>query len=148
MTSKPTPGRDPEGEQLEVRLDVTFPADVNQISPVVDRVVEIARQVQGETGKELEIGLALTEALANAVKHGCGEDPAKTVQCRVLSEPSGALVIVVRDSGPGFDPKSVASPTSGDNLYFDHGRGIHLIRQLMDEVHYERNGTELHMRKN
>lgn len=147
MSDQPTPGRSPEKEKLQVRLDISFPAGVDHISALVERVVNIAREVQGESGKELEIGLALTEALANAVKHGCKEDPTKTVQCRVFSDAAGAILIVVRDSGPGFDPASVPSPMGAENIFFDHGRGIHMIRQLMDEVHYEAGGTELHMKK-
>ncbi|HZR01988.1 MAG TPA: ATP-binding protein, partial [Burkholderiales bacterium] len=57
------------------------------------------------------------------------------------------ITIVVRDSGPGFDPERVPDPTQGEGLASDHGRGIYLIRQLMDEVRYERHGTELHMKK-
>jgi anti-sigma regulatory factor (Ser/Thr protein kinase) len=56
------------------------------------------------------------------------------------------MLIVVRDSGPGFEPKEVANPLGVEGLQSDHGRGILLIRGLMDEAHYERGGTELHMR--
>jgi anti-sigma regulatory factor (Ser/Thr protein kinase) len=55
------------------------------------------------------------------------------------------MVIVVRDSGPGFEPKEVPDPLSPEGLQSNHGRGIQLIRGLMDEAHYERGGTELHM---
>jgi serine/threonine-protein kinase RsbW len=41
----------------------------------------------------------------------------------------------------------VPNPTEGDALYNDHGRGIYMINQLMDEVKFEKNGTEIHMRK-
>jgi len=145
MTSTPAPGQQPCDRKL--RLDVTFPADVNRIAEVVDRVAAIVRETHGETEKEMEIALALTEALANAVKHGCKNDPSKTVQCRVATEPSGTMVIVVRDSGEGFDPSLVPNPMQSENINLDHGRGLHMIRQLMDEVHYERHGTEIHMTK-
>ena len=53
---------------------------------------------------------------------------------------------VVRDPGPGFDPASIPSPIMGENIYATHGRGIFLINQLVDEVQFERNGAEIHMR--
>jgi serine/threonine-protein kinase RsbW len=57
------------------------------------------------------------------------------------------MLIIVRDPGEGFDPSSVPSPVIGQNVFSTHGRGIYLINQLMDEVRYERGGTEIHMRK-
>ena len=54
---------------------------------------------------------------------------------------------VVRDPGEGFDPKSVPSPVEGEQLYSAHGRGIYLINELMDEVRFEKGGSEIRMRK-
>ena len=54
---------------------------------------------------------------------------------------------MVRDPGPGFDPKSIPSPIQGREIYETHGRGIYLINLLMDEVRYEKNGAEIVMRK-
>jgi serine/threonine-protein kinase RsbW len=57
------------------------------------------------------------------------------------------MLIVVRDPGEGFNPQSVPSPVMGQNVFSEHGRGIFLINQLMDEVRFERGGTEIHMKK-
>jgi anti-sigma regulatory factor (Ser/Thr protein kinase) len=57
------------------------------------------------------------------------------------------MLIVVRDPGPGFDPDQIPSPIQGQNLYSTGGRGIYLINQLMDEVRFEKGGTEIHMVK-
>ena len=54
---------------------------------------------------------------------------------------------MVRDPGNGFDPAKVPCPTDEQNVFSEHGRGIYLINALMDEVRYERNGAEIHMRK-
>ena len=91
--------------------------------------------------------LALQEALANAVRHGCKNDPEKTVQCVVACEVDRGMLIIVRDPGEGFDPAQIPSPLVGQNLFSTHGRGIYLINQLMDEVRFEQGGTEIHMRK-
>ena len=53
----------------------------------------------------------------------------------------------MRNPGEGFDPTSIANPTMGQNIYATQGRGIFLINQLMDEVHFEQGGTEIHMKK-
>ncbi len=94
---------------------------------------------------EMEIALALQEALANARLHGCKGDATKTIDCRVVLNDS-SLVIVIRDPGEGFDPGSVADPLSSEGMQRFSGRGVYLIRQLMDEVAYGANGTELTMR--
>ena len=140
MSTHSTPSARP------TRLDISFPADVKRVGEVVDKVVALTHQLHGETGKEQEIALALTEALANAVKHGSKNDPSLKVQCQVIAEGS-ALTIIVRDSGPGFDPSSVANPLELAGLTADPYRGLHMIRQLMDEVRFERNGAEIHMTK-
>lgn len=60
---------------------------------------------------------------------------------------SSDVVILVRDPGEGFSPSAVSNPLAADNLHSTHGRGIYLINQLMDEVSFERNGSEIRMRK-
>jgi serine/threonine-protein kinase RsbW len=99
------------------------------------------------SGHEDDIELALSEALANAVVHGAGMDPTKTVECDVACDEEHGMLIVVRDPGPGFDPEKIADPCCGENIYSSHGRGIYMINQLMDEVHFRKNGTEIHMIK-
>ncbi|MFZ3212041.1 MAG: ATP-binding protein [Terriglobales bacterium] len=140
--ASPAPGQ----SQPQTKLDITFPAQVDRIGGLVEKVVALARQLHGETGKEEEIALALTEALANAVKHGSKNDPSLQVQCQVITA-GPAMTIIVRDSGPGFDPASVANPLELAGLTADHGRGLHMIRQLVDEVRFERNGAEIYMTK-
>src|SRR5215467_12424978 len=129
------------------KLDVTISADPAAINGVVDGVMQIARQMKCAEGKEFEIELALREALANAIVHGCHNDPAKKVECCVVCSESSDLVIVVRDPGEGFVLSAVPNPLAAENLISTHGRGIYLINQLMDEVSFERNGAEIRIRK-
>lgn len=130
-----------------MRLEVTFAADINSISPVVDGMMKLVSQMGYAAGKEYEVETALREALANAIIHGCKKDPGKQVQCCVACDEENGMLIVVRDPGEGFDLASLPNPIMGQNVYSDHGRGIYLINRLMDEVRYERGGTEIHMRK-
>jgi serine/threonine-protein kinase RsbW len=134
-------------DKLMIRIEVTLNADPTAISPVVEGIMEMARRMDCASGKEFEIETALREALANAILHGCKNDSTKKVQCCVACDEEHGLLIVVRDPGPGFEPTEVPDPLRGENVYSNHGRGIYLINQLMDEVRFERNGTEIHMRK-
>ena len=129
------------------KLDVTISADPNAISGVVDGVMQIAREMKCAEGNELAIELALREALANAIVHGCDNDPSKKLECCVACTESSDVVIVVRDPGEGFNPSTLPNPLAAENLQATHGRGIYLINQLMDEVSFERNGAEIRMRK-
>lgn len=133
--------------KLRLRMNFQVPGNVNSITPVVDGVLHIAKQIGCGQGKEFEIEMCVREALANAIIHGCKNNPGKIVEVCLACDESRGMLIVVRDPGEGFNPEKVASPLQGQNIFSDHGRGIYLITQLMDEVHFERGGTEIHMRK-
>jgi len=57
------------------------------------------------------------------------------------------IVIIVTDPGPGFSPDILSDPKRRENLYADNGRGVYLIRQLMDEVSFTGCGNEIRMWK-
>ena len=150
-SSPPPDGAQPpvhfDPAKLELKLSVTLSADRNAVDQVVRSVMNVVRDNGCSPGREDDIELALAEALANAVVHGAKNDPSKTVECDVACNQEGAILIVVRDPGPGFDPSQIADPCTGENIYSHHGRGIFLINQLMDEVRFHKNGTEIHMIK-
>jgi serine/threonine-protein kinase RsbW len=132
---------------LIVRVAHRLPADVNMISPVVAEVMKVVGEMGCANGQEFEIELALREALANAIQHGGKNDPSKEIECCVACDRERGMLIIVRDPGGGFDPNELPSPLLGANLFSTHGRGIFLINQLMDEVRFEKGGTEIHMVK-
>jgi serine/threonine-protein kinase RsbW len=140
-------GMEIDARQFPAQREFALPAEPESISDMVDGIMAFIAQSGCATGKEPEISLALQEALANAVIHGAGGDASKTVYCTVGCSPTEGVVIVVRDPGSGFDPDEVKNPLSATGLTAEHGRGVHLIRELMDDVKYERNGTQLTMRK-
>ena len=129
------------------RLNLVVPADPASIDRVSEGVMHVLRErgLQGDDEERVE--LALQEALANAVRHGCQGDPTKQLQCIVTTDDSGEVVIVVRDPGSGFDPGAVPSPLEPDRIFRSSGRGIFLINQLMDEVSFAEGGREIRMRK-
>ena len=82
----------------------------------------------------LNVPVALTEAVSNAILRGNGDDPAKHVHVRARVD-AECLVVEVGDEGPGFDlDASLVDPTTPDNLDREDGRGLFLMRKLMDSV--------------
>ncbi len=137
----------PENSGLSDLVDLSVPADSEAIASVVDTVTETLERLEVPEQKRFEVALAVQEALANAVVHGCGNDPSKKVRCQLKGDPQGRILISVTDPGPGFKPDQVADPMRREGVYADHGRGVYLIRQLMDEVHFASNGSEIRMWK-
>jgi serine/threonine-protein kinase RsbW len=135
-----------ESKNLILKLRKTLEGRIEAIPPFVQGLMEVVQSMGCAAGKEREVEVALIEALANAVQHGCKNDPTKMVEVCVACDESRRLLIVIRDPGPGFDPSAIPNPIVGQNLFATHGRGIFLINQLVDEVHYEKGGTEIHMK--
>ena len=146
MSNEPLTQCEFDSGNLLVKVDMTIPGDINAISPVIEKVLAVVTEMGCAAGREFEIELALNEALTNAIKHGSAHDPSKQIQCCVACDHTRGMLIVVRDPGPGFDPASIPNPVVGQNLFSTSGRGIYLINQLMDEVRFEKGGTEIHMR--
>lgn len=128
-------------------FELRLPGEVRAISAATDSISAKLQQLQIPEEKQMEIILAVQEAFANAIVHGCNNDPSKEVCCRLEQYENGRILIVVSDPGPGYSPQHVPDPMEGDHIYQDHGRGIYIIRQLMDEVTFERNGSQIRMWK-
>ncbi len=122
-------------------------SEIGQISPLVDWLMRLIVSSGCICGEEEFVELALREALSNAMLHGNRGDASKLVHVHCLCECGRGVSVVVRDQGPGFDPNKVPDPLAFENLGAEHGRGIHLMKLAMDEVFFERGGTEVHMRK-
>jgi serine/threonine-protein kinase RsbW len=122
-------------------------SEIDAISPFVDELMLKIRETHCDPGSEFAIELALREALANAVLHGNREDSGKKVHVLCECDEGSGVSLVIRDEGPGFDPGAVPDPLAPENLGAEHGRGILLMKQFMDEIYFERGGTEVHMKK-
>jgi GAF domain-containing protein len=129
------------------QLNIVIPADTAAMQKVTAGVNELLASKDWPKNEMVEVELAVQEALVNAIRHGCGNDPNKQVQCCVTFDATGELVIVVRDPGPGFDVTALPNPLEGDNLFKGSGRGVFLINQLMDTVEFTDGGRKVLMRK-
>ena len=96
-------------------------------------------------GRNSAFYIAMSEALANAVTHGNRNAPSRKVYVRWTCEPDGALSILIRDEGNGFNPGDIATAKDAGE---DRNRGIPLMKSYMDDVQFRHNGTEVYMRMN
>ena len=133
------------GSLLEI--DAWIHSEVKAISPLVERLMRVIEGSHCITGEEHAVQLALREALNNAVVHGNRLDADKLVHVRCRCKVGKGISLIVSDQGQGFDPLAVSDSVTVENLEADHGRGIHLMKLAMDEVSFERRGTEVHMCK-
>jgi serine/threonine-protein kinase RsbW len=132
--------------EMRESLNLSVAAEPDSIGQATDSVLSNLVALGIPEDKRAAIGLAVQEALANAARHGCNNDPSKRIQCQVRHGEGDRILIVITDPGPGFDaPQS--TPASLPDVYNDHGRGIFLIQQLMDEVQFDQGGTVIKMWK-
>ena len=138
-------GKSPRSSVLEI--DSWMPSKIEAISPFVERLMLLLEGSQCVLGAEFNVEIALREALANAVVHGNREHPTAKVRIRCRCRPGKELSIMVTDQGKGFDFGKRAGNGLISDLLSEDGRGILLMKAYMDHVHFERGGSEVHMRK-
>jgi serine/threonine-protein kinase RsbW len=130
-----------------VGLRNTLPSDIGIVAPFIDQLMNFISRFRVADDCNFEIELALREALVNAIVHGNQNDPRKRVYVNCRCTTDGEVSITVEDEGDGFEHDAVPDPTSPDHQLRTHGRGIYLIRTLMDEVDFKQGGSIVHMRK-
>jgi serine/threonine-protein kinase RsbW len=131
--------------QQAIPKEFIFRGDLESMVAARESIMDFIKEHCPGEDEEIDIFVALQEALTNAVFHGCQNDSAKMIRCCVEIDPS-AFTIVIQDPGPGFD---VAATETGNPTVntTEHGRGIRLMRSLMDNVSYRRGGSEVRLRK-
>jgi serine/threonine-protein kinase RsbW len=130
-----------------VELNQSIPSQVEAISPFLDQLMGFIRRFRTEDGSEVDIEIALREALTNAIVHGNHENAEKRVYVASRCSQDGEVLVTIRDLGEGFDSRLVPDPTAPENRLSAHGRGIYLMQALMDQVQFEEGGTVVKLRK-
>jgi serine/threonine-protein kinase RsbW len=123
-------------------------SELSSVEPVEARAEELAREAGFDEDTASQIAMIAREAVINAILHGNKKDPSK--QVRVSFELTDeALKITVADEGAGLDPDTVPDPCAPENIMRSSGRGIFLMRAIMDEVHFHQlnPGTEIELIK-
>lgn len=134
-----------DAPQVRISIGSRF-EHIDLIQVVVDEA--LGRLGLDEDGRHW-VGIAVREAVANAIKHGNRQDPEQPVDVE-LAVDAGLAVIQVTDRGDGFDPSQVEDPLAPENLLKPNGRGIFYMKSFMDDVQYTfrpGGGTVLTMRK-
>ncbi len=129
------------------RCEIVCKSDPREIPKVEKFLTKVNRKAHLDDGTMYRLLVATTEAVNNAILHGNKQNPRKLVH--VACQISGhVLTMSVRDSGRGFDPESLANPLADENLLKESGRGIFLIRSLIDNVSFRigKTGTTVEMK--
>lgn len=117
----------------------------SSLDKVEETVEEVLCRVNGHdlpNEKLFGLRLALHEAIANAITHGNRNRSDRSV-CIRYERSENRVEITVRDEGHGFNCEKVPDPTVGENIYQCSGRGIFLMRRLVDEVNYNDPGNQV-----
>jgi serine/threonine-protein kinase RsbW len=130
---------------MESRYVLELPNDLGAIERSIEYLLERCRDAGfSEDRLRLNLRVGVAEALANAMLYGNGRDPSKRVKLEAWCHPD-VIRVRVTDEGSGFDPESLPDPTLPQNRARARGRGVFLIRQLMDRVEYNERGNSIEM---
>ena len=121
-------------------------SDLANVQKTSQDVLSFLKPLSLAESAQFDIRLCLEEALINAMKYGNRLKKDLPVELEVEGSPD-EVRITVQDQGTGFDVKKLEDCTAEKNLYLNHGRGVYLLHQLMDEVRYNEKGNQLLMVK-
>ena len=131
------------GPDVELSLDV--PSALEYVGPAVELIAgSCTCATLSPRRVSFNLRTALAEALANAIAYGNRHDPTRVVRVRVEITVAAVRVHVV-DDGAGFDPAAVPDPTRPENLQGEAGRGLFVLRHLVDHVSFNERGNAVCM---
>ena len=134
------------GRPMDPELIFHLPSDVLRIEDAVEKVVARCRrhiELERRASRvRMNLQVALAEALANAMLYGNGADRSKRVRVE-LTITEKAIITRVTDEGPGFDYRDIPDPTTREGLLKPDGRGIFLMRKLLDQVSFNERGNSV-----
>jgi serine/threonine-protein kinase RsbW len=134
------PATHPKEEALASDLPVRFELRDEAIDnePAIDAIEKVAMEAATRGGLQDDeahfLGVAIREAIVNALRHGRAKNGGGSASVQVCVSARGALVATVRDRGPGFDPSAVPDPLASDNVGRGSGRGLLFMRLFADRV--------------
>jgi serine/threonine-protein kinase RsbW len=130
-------------EQIEFRA--TIQSNPRNISKVESFLKKVSKSIHLDEIQFHKLMVSMTEAVNNAIIHGNKSDPTKKVHLKCEHLP-GWLLFIVEDQGKGFKVDHVANPLKKKNLMKESGRGIFLMRTLMDKVEFQQTAGGLEVR--
>jgi len=124
------------GEHILYHERIRIPASLEELHHVYSWADEHLTQTGIPEAKRFDIMLALSEAVTNAIRHGCHNSTGDFVDIEVMIT-ERSVNIRVHDCGTGFEPETLPDPTKDENLLVPSGRGVFLIKNLADDVHFD-----------
>lgn len=123
-------------------------SELKNIRTTSSEIINYIRRIKPDVDKNIlfDIKLCAEEAMRNAIIHGNKSDRKLSVDIAYTIE-KNRIKITVEDKGKGFDPSSIPDPTRPENLYKESGRGIHIMKRLMDGINYNKKGNRVTMEK-
>jgi serine/threonine-protein kinase RsbW len=128
------------------KYQLKIPSETKCIRKISSRILSALTPYGVDESKIFDIKLCIEEAVRNAIVHGNNSDRRRSVKVAYWVE-SDAINIEIEDEGPGFDHLKLADPTTGMHILKNSGRGVYLIKKLMDKVEYSPAGNKLTMAK-
>jgi serine/threonine-protein kinase RsbW len=113
------------------------------VAPAIERILGHVEAADLSESQTANLAIALSEALANAAIHGNQLDPTLTVSVVVKVIPGVEAVVDITDEGPGFDHAGIEDPTAEPHVLLPAGRGVFLMRHLVDHVEYNDSGNRV-----
>ena len=125
------------------RLRMVLPSTTDSLNIAVTRCLEMAENCGFAEDERTDLEIALREAMANAIIHGNKRANGTTFFVRCYGAPNDGMLILVRDEGEGFNPEDVPDPRSDNRVQLSHGRGLFLMKRLVDRIEFRRGGREV-----
>jgi serine/threonine-protein kinase RsbW len=141
--------RKPDSIHRTCVYEMVCRSDQREISHIEKFLQHVSTQQHIDDGMMHRLLVSCTEAVNNAIVHGNKTDPEKKVMIRCVVRKK-TLTLYVKDEGKGFDPESLQDPRDDKNLLKENGRGVFLIRSLMDKVKFKqlKSGSVVEMQVN
>ncbi len=124
----------------ENHLQIQCTSEFDYLTRIVDELEDFLDALIDDDELNYKVVLLMTEAITNAMEHGNELVSSKKVHVNLIVRPEH-ISIDVEDEGDGFDRNVLGDPTDSENILRDGGRGIFLIEQIADEVHFEKGGS-------
>ena len=125
---------------------LSYPSDLRIVKKASLEILDNLKDLKLDENDLFKIVLCSEEALINAIKYGNKSNKELPVEIRLSKKPN-SIEITVKDKGEGFDYENVPDPTTDENLTKTSGRGLFLIKKLMDKIIFTNNGSQIKMIK-
>jgi len=122
-----------------------MPSGRPHVAPTVDKILQSVADVELDDDQRDDLAVAVAEALSNAAMHGNKMKPGADVLVTVETVPKRKAIVKIEDSGPGFDRGTLDDPTDPLHLLDTRGRGVFLMRRLVDRLEYNAKGNQVRL---